>query len=77
MELTIINKFKKFIHFAKLDKLYEKFKKIDKNIIKKILILIILPILIYLYCQFLCNGKLIFERKRMLLILLFYWKIKT
>lgn len=75
MELMIINKFKKFIHFTKLDKLFYKFKKIDKQILKKAFSLIFIPIIIYLYCQLFCNGKIIFESKRMLLNFIFIYFI--
>ena len=58
-----------------LNFLYKKFKKVDKNIYKKIFILIFFPILIYLYAQFFCNGKLIFEAPRMLLNFIFIYFI--
>lgn len=41
--------------------------KVDKDIYKKVLLLIIIPILIFLYCQLFCNGKFWFESKRMFL----------
>ena len=50
-----------------LKKVTEKIKTVDSQIYKKIFILIIVPILIYLYTQLFCNGKLIFESKRMIL----------
>lgn len=65
----------KVIHFTKLNNLYNKFKKSDKQIFKKILILIFIPIIIYLYCQMFCNGKLFFEPKRMLLNFMFIYFI--
>lgn len=71
----LFEKLKIFCHFIKLDKLFNKLKKVDKEIYIKTLILIILPILIYLYCQFFCNGKLIFEPKRMLLNFMFIYFI--
>ena len=71
----LLNKLITVCKFFKLDKLVNKLKKIDKEIYKKIFILILIPILIYLYCQFFCNGKLIFEPKRMLLNFIFIYFI--
>ncbi len=47
--------------------------KISKNTLKKVLLLIIIPILIYIYSQFFSNGKFIFEHKRMILNFLFIY----
>ena len=56
---------KQIYHFTRLDKLVNKLKSTDKKVyfdlIKKTFILIFIPILIYLYCQLFCNGKLFFE----------------
>ncbi len=71
----VLEKLKAFCKFIKLDKLFEKLKKVDKEIYIKTFILILIPILIYLYCQFFCNGKLIFEPKRMLLNFMFIYFI--
>ena len=71
----VLEKLKVFCNFVKLDKLFEKLKKVDKEIYVKTFILILVPILIYLYCQFFCNGKLIFEPKRMLLNFMFIYFI--
>lgn len=71
----LLNKLITVCKFFKLDKLVNKLKKVDKEIYKKIFILILIPILIYLYCQFFCNGKLIFEPKRMLLNFMFIYFI--
>lgn len=50
----------------KLDKAYNLFKKIiNKQLVKKIFLLIVIPFIIYLYCQFLCDGKFSFEKPRM------------
>lgn len=47
-----------------------------RNILKKIFLLIVIPLLIYLYCQFFCNGKFRFEAERMFLnFLLIYFII--
>ena len=63
-----------FCKKIKLDKLYILLKRIfNKQLLKKIFLLIVIPYIIYLYCQFLCNGKFIFEKPRMKLnILLIY-----
>ena len=71
----ILEKLKSLAKLLKLDKLVEKLKKIDKEIYIKAFILILIPILIYLYCQFFCNGKLLFEPKRMLLNFMFIYFI--
>ena len=55
--------------------LWEKLKKVDKKIYIKIFALIFYPLLIYLYAQFFCNGKLIFEAPRMLLNFIFIYFI--
>ena len=50
--------------------------KISKtNLFKKILALIVIPILVFLYCQFFCNGKFLFEPKRIFLNYLFIYLI--
>ena len=54
-------------------RIFEKLKSVDKQVYKKIFILIVIPILIYLYTQLFCNGKIIFERKRMLLNFMFIY----
>lgn len=55
-----------FYRKTKLDKIYTFLKKIiNKQLLKKIFLLIIVPFIIYLYCQFLCNGKFSFEKPRM------------
>lgn len=56
-------------------KLFKKLKSVNPQIYLKTLILIVVPILIYLYAQFFCNGKLIFEPKRMLLNFIFIYFI--
>lgn len=71
----VLEKLKTFCKSVKLDKVFNKLKKIDKEIYIKTFILILIPILIYLYCQFFCNGKLIFEPKRMLLNFMFIYFI--
>lgn len=71
----VLEKLKAFCKFIKLDKLFNKLKKVDKEIYIKTFILILIPILIYLFCQFFCNGKLIFEPKRMLLNFMFIYFI--
>lgn len=51
---------------TKLDKIYNYLKRIiNKQLLKKIFLLIIIPFIIYLYCQFLCDGKFSFEKPRM------------
>ncbi len=71
----VLEKLKAFAKFLRLDKLLEKLKKVDKEIYLKGFILLLVPILIYLYCQFFCNGKLLFEPKRMLLNFMFIYFI--
>ena len=73
----LLEQLKRFCKFIKLDKLFNKLKNVDKEIYKKIFILILVPILIYLYCQFFCNGKIIFEPKRMLLTFIFIYFLIT
>ena len=53
--------------------LWEKLKKVDKKIYVKIFAMIFYPLLIYLYGQFFCNGKLIFEAPRMILNFIFIY----
>lgn len=67
----------KILNFLKnfKSKLVDFFKKVDKQIYKKTFILIFIPILIYLYSQLFCNGKLFFEPERMLLNFLFIYFI--
>ena len=64
----------------KLKKLKEKIVnfflvKVDKDIYKKILLLIIIPIFIFIYCELFCNGKFIFEKPRMILNFLLIYMI--
>ncbi len=70
---------KQLYHFTRLDKVVNKLKSIDKkfyfDLLKKTFILIFIPILIYLYCQLFCNGKLFFESKRMKLNFIFIYFI--
>ena len=73
----IVNLFKKLCIKLKLDKFFYRLKSKDKEIYKKIFILILVPILIYLYCQYFCNGKIIFEPKRMLLNFIFIYFLIT
>lgn len=49
--------------------------KIDKDIYLKTIILIIVPILIYIYCQLFSDSKFIFEKKRMYLNFFFIYTI--
>lgn len=49
--------------------------KVDKNIYLKLIILIIVPVLIYIYCQLFSNSKFIFEKKRMYLNFFFIYAI--
>ena len=58
-----------------LEKLINKLKSVDKNIFIKLFALIFYPILIYLFAQLLCNGKLIFEAPRMVLNFIFIYFI--
>lgn len=60
----------------KLDKFYIFLKKFfNKQLLKKIFLLIVIPYIIYLYCQFLCDGKFIFEKPRMKLNFLLIYLI--
>lgn len=62
-----------FCKFTKLDKAYEKSKKIFKKHYKKFITLIIIPIIIFYYCQMFCNGKIFFEPGRMILNYIFIY----
>lgn len=73
----VVNLFKKLCVKLKLDKFFYRLKCKDKEIYKKLFILILVPILIYLYCQYFCNGKIIFEPKRMLLNFMFIYFLIT
>lgn len=64
----IYNKFKN-------SRICNKLKTINPQIFLKALILIVVPILIYLYAQLFCDGKIIFESKRMFLNFLFIYFI--
>ena len=57
------SKLQKVIHFLKIDKLVHYL--IDIHFFSRVLLLVIIPVIIYLYSQYLCNGKFIFERPRM------------
>ncbi len=61
---------KKVFNFIK-----DKIKSIDIQIYKKMFILVVIPILIYLYTQMFCDGKLVFEHRRVLLNFLFIYFI--
>ena len=69
----------KFYHISKLDKIVNKIKNIDKHfyleILAKTFTLIAIPLIIYLYCQLFCDGKLIFEEERMKLNFIFIYFI--
>jgi len=52
-----------------------KFKNINKPILIKIFTLVFFPIVIFLYSQFFCNGKMIFEFGRMALNFIFIYFI--
>lgn len=67
MLIEVKTKLQKFI------KLLKNFLK--KDIVKKVLTLIIIPILIFSYCQLFCNGKFFFEPKRIFLNYLFIYLI--
>lgn len=55
-----------FCKKTRLDKFYNFLKRIiNVQLLKKIFLLIVIPFIIYLFCQFLCNGKFIFEKPRM------------
>lgn len=73
----VLNFFKKICIKLKLDRFFNRLKSKDPELYKKIFILILVPILIYLYCQCFCNGKLIFEPKRMFLNFLFIYFLIT
>lgn len=55
-ETPLLNKFSQFLK-----------KFLNIKLVKKIILLIIIPLIIFLYCQFLCNGKFVFEAPRMAL----------
>lgn len=59
----------------KNNKISKKILSINPQIYLKTLILIIVPILIFLYAQMFCNGKIFFESKRMFLNFLFIYFI--
>ncbi len=60
----------------KLAKYFKKFNiKISKDTIKKIITLIVVPLLIYIYSEFFSNGKFIFEYRRMILNFLLIYLI--
>ena len=63
----IIDLTQKIIHFF--------VHKVDKYIYLKTIILIIVPLLIYIYCQLFSDGKFIFEKKRMYLNFFFIYTI--
>ena len=64
-----------FCKFTKLDKVYNKAKKVTKKHYKKFITLIIIPIIIFYYCQMFCNGKIFFEPGRMILNYVFIYLI--
>ena len=55
--------FQRIIHFLRIDKLVSFLIKIQLP--KRIFLLIIIPVVIYLFSQYLCDGKIEFERPRM------------
>ena len=61
------------VKFTKLDKLYSFLKRI--RFLRRIFLILFIPLLIYLYSQFFCNGKLIFELPRMQLNFLLIYMI--
>lgn len=65
----------KIYNKMKNSKIYKKLTSFNPQIYLKTLILIIVPILIFLYAQMFCNGKLFFKPKRMLLNFLFIYFI--
>ena len=69
------SKLLKFAHFIKLDKLVIFLKQIQ--LLKRILLLVIIPITIYLYTQYFCNGKIFFEHPRMKFNLILIYLIIT
>lgn len=65
-----------FCKKTRLNKLYAFLKRIiNRQLLKKVFLLIVVPFIIYLYCQFLCNGKFIFEKPRMQLNFLLIYLI--
>lgn len=58
-----------------LEFIYKKLKKVDKKIYTKAFALTFYPICIFLFSQFFCNGKLIFEFPRMLINFIFIYFI--
>ena len=66
---------KTFFEKTGLAFIWEKLKKVDTNIYKKIFILVLFPIIIYLYSQCFSNGKLLFEIPRMVLNFIFIYLI--
>lgn len=60
---------------VKNSKIYKKLKSINPQIYLKTLILIVIPILIFLYAQMFCNGKIIFETGRIILNFIFIYFI--
>lgn len=77
MKTNILNLVKKAIEFLKkfFNFILNKLKKVDKSTYFKILALIIYPLLIYIYSQLFCNGKMIFEKPRMILNFIFIYFI--
>ena len=57
------SKLQKIIHFLRLDRFACYL--IDIQFFRRVLLLIVIPLFIYLYSQYLCNGKLVFEKPRM------------
>ena len=73
LKLAHILHLPQFCKFTKLDKVYEKSKKVTKRHYKKFITLIIIPIIIFYYCQMFCNGKIFFEPGRMILNYIFIY----
>ena len=73
LKLAHILHLPQFCEFTKLDKVYEKSKKVTKRHYKKFITLIIIPIIIFYYCQMFCNGKIFFEPGRMILNYIFIY----
>lgn len=69
------SKLQKFAHFIKLDKLVIFLKQIQ--LLKRIILLVIIPTIIYLYTQYFCNGKIFFEHPRMKFNLILIYLIIT
>lgn len=65
----------KLYNSFKNSNIYKNLKSVNPQIYLKTLILIIVPVLIFLYAQLFCNGKIFFEPKRMLLNFLFIYFI--